>query len=170
MNALTTATATVSVSIGTKKAPLALHISRDGAALAAGRIGNDARKAERGDLATQARNGAYWKASGFLLASLPAVAKIFGKAQERQRELAELFEGTVELTEAQQAKLKMATAGANCREGFSLLVQLILNWKAERVAAGKGITKAQAEAIAVAERYVELSALAEAIRTETTEA
>lgn len=144
------------LAIGTKKKPASIDISRAGAALAAGKVGTIARAAERASLPEQAMRGGYWAFSGYILASFPAVAKQFAAAQERQREIVKLLDNTVELTDAQAAKLKVATSGANCRIGFAMLVQLTM----DHAATASKISKAQQECLAQIRAFVALSAAA----------
>lgn len=141
------------IQIGTKKAPVQFAAPRCGVMLAAGKVGTDARKAEKGDMVNQARNGFYFPLVGFLAATFPkAVAQYETRIASKLamwEDLGDLSESAREEIEAKKAQLLKAKTPTN-KEGVAVLVQCVLNWAAD----AKKVSKAQTEALAIVNAFV----------------
>lgn len=150
----------VALSFGTKKNPQSLPADAHGVALAAGKVGTEARKALKNNMPEQAANGTFAPFAGFIAASLPKVFKAFmGQLDTKRRGLETLkaADGEAWADKHEAVLVECQNFSLRSRIGFNMLVQFVLNNKPEK------LTKAQIEALALVDEYVAiLAARAEA--------
>ena len=155
MNEIVTVT-TFALQIGTKKAPVEFNVPRVGVALAGGKAGTEARRAEKASLPHQAANGGFHSFAGFLAATFPkACAAYEGKISTRREIYAEELV-TAKDSEAQSVADKLdqlnKAASPTNKAGFTVFVQCVREWAAN----AKKLTKAQEAALAQVDEYVRL--------------
>lgn len=147
---------TFALQIGTKKAPVEFNVPRIGVALAGGKAGTEARKAEKASLPQQAANGGFHSFAGFLAATFPkACASYEGKIRTRREIYVEELT-TAKGDEAQSIadrldQLNKAATPTN-KAGFTVFVQCVREWAAN----AKKLTKAQEAALAQVDEYVRI--------------
>lgn len=142
--------------VGTKKAPISFAVPRQGVALAAGKAGTEARKAEKASLPQQAANGGFHTFAGFLAATFPKACALYEGKIKTRREIyvEELSTAKGEEAQALADKLDQLNKAATPtnKAGFTVFVQCIREW----ASSAKKITKTQETALVQVDEYVRL--------------
>lgn len=163
-NELTTVNVpTFAIVTGSKKAPVTLNAPRAGVALAAGKAGTEARKAEKADLAEQAMKGGFTTFAGFLMATFPKAAAQYEARAAAQVEAYKAMldaDDAPDVIESIHAKIDALTKASTPtnKAGFTLFVQCILTWADQGATKPVKLNKAQLEALTHVNKYVELQA------------
>ena len=142
--------------VGTKKAPIAFEVPRVGVALANGKAGSEARKAEKASLPQQAANGGFHTFAGFLAATFPKACTAYEGKIKTRREIYVEELSTAKGEEAQLIadkldQLNKAATPTN-KAGFTVFVQCVREW----AASAKKLSKSQEAALVQVDEYVRL--------------
>ena len=156
---------TLTIASGNKK-PVAYQASLAGAALAAGKVGTIARAASKKSLPEQAKSGGFHTFAGLIAATFPKAAIQFDTAVRATLDAytalhAQETDEAVRTVLERKIGAMARVSSPHCREGFSTLVQIVLNQTAQNVAKPMKLSVAQRDVLALVIEYVALMAAPE---------